>query len=248
MKYQCMTYPRCYILLLIVLFLFSTCALAANPPIASDEVSKSAEASLLQAEVTSKDGFSLGFTVHQLQRNKVKLELTTNMSGAIEVMVSISLAGQDPDDVWIGEDARVRITKGKGVAILDVSELPKGRYDAEVNYYPNWGPQDNLAKSFSSKEVLEASIAFDLFGSGESAESVKFREEGQKWVMENVEMGKPWNIDFWIKKFGQMKELEVDRGNSNILKAFYFKSIDMTLIVNVRQGTIDTWRFGEAHH
>ena len=66
--------------------------------------------------------------------------------------------------------------------------------------------------------------------------------------MLNVEVGERWDPAFWEGKFGSMKELTIDRYNPNIIKAYYFESIDMTLIVNVLKGQIHTWRIGKAHH
>ena len=83
---------------------------------------------------------------------------------------------------------------------------------------------------------------------GESVEDMKKHNEGRRWVMLNVYMGQKWDPAFWVAKFGDWKQLEVDRGNPAIIKACYFESIDMTLIVNVLKGEIDTWRDGEAHH
>lgn len=84
--------------------------------------------------------------------------------------------------------------------------------------------------------------------SGESVEDMKKRDEGRRWVMSNFYMGQKWDPTFWIAKFGKWKQLEVDRYNPAIMKAYYFESIDMTLIVNVLKGEINTWRDGEAHH
>jgi hypothetical protein len=221
---------------------------AASSPDSSAAPQDSKEPPRPTAQATSKEGFTLGFTVHILEGNKVRLDVITDIPGTIEVMAGISLAGQAPNDVWIGVNDRARLTDGVGAATFDVSELPQGLYEAEVSYYPKWGPQDDVARASGANNEIDAFVAFRLTGSGESAQAAKFREEGQRWVMLNVEVGERWNPGFWEGKFGSMKELTVDRYNPDIIKAYYFESIDMTLIVNVLKGQIDTWRIGKAHH
>lgn len=65
--------------------------------------------------------------------------------------------------------------------------------------------------------------------------------------MENINMGDPWNPEMWINKFGKFEELELGRGNPDILKVFYFPKIDMTVIVNVLKKNISVWRLGKEN-
>jgi len=177
----------------------------------------------------------------------VELVIGTNIPGTIELMASINLAGQAPDDVWIGKDSRVRITRGEGSVRLNTAKLPSGKYDVEIDFYPKWGLVGPLSRASGVAREIHVSKPIVLRGSGESAADATFREEGQRWVMMNIEVGEPWDSALWRRKFGDMEELTVDRGNPDILKAYYFRSIDMTVIVNVHKGQIDTWRVGRAH-
>lgn len=104
--------------------------------------------------------------------------------------------------------------------------------------------QDRQQLTIEKKEEPSKQATIPL---GESVEDVKRHNEGRRWVMLNVYMGQEWDPAFWMLKFGEWKQLEVDRHNPAIIKAYYFESIDMTLIVNVLKGEIVTWRDGEAH-
>ena len=86
-----------------------------------------------------------------------------------------------------------------------------------------------------------------MAGTGESVEDVETRTEARQWVVASVYVGYEWDASFWIERFGMYEQLDVDRYNPNIIKAYYFESIDMTLIVNVLEGEIVVWRNGKAH-
>lgn len=198
------------------------------------------------AETPSQYLLSVNPTV--LPDGRVQIEVTSNIPGTIEVMVSLSLQGQADEDVWIGKDERVRLTNGRGVTIFATSDLPEGKYDAESSFYPTWGFQDATSRATRISMNLNASSSLALVGSGELATELQFKKNGQKWVMEYVTTGDSWLPEDWVEKFGQYEELPVDRGNPKILKAYYFLRIDTTLIVNVLKKEIITWRLGRAHN
>ena len=186
-----------------------------------------------------------------LNGSKVKVNITTNVPGEIEVVADLTLAGQASDDVAIDTRAKyVLIHNGKGQTTLDGSTLPTGKYEVKVNLYPWWGLKDDVSKSCGLKQDLGYSIGatavVTLTGTGESAEAVEKRKQGQRWVESNVFGGTKWDPSSWVAKFGSWEELEVSSGNPQILKMFYFKSIDMSLMVNVLKGEIVTWQLGKA--
>lgn len=75
------------------------------------------------------------------------------------------------------------------------------------------------------------------------------KAEGQKWVVLNFTSGMPWDSNFWESKFGSYQELEYrGEGNPKILKMYYFKTIDMTLMVNVLKKEIVTYRKGMEYN
>lgn len=191
--------------------------------------------------------YTLSIDPQVLPDGRVRLDVSDNIPGTIEVMVGLSLQGQAGDDGWIGKDERVRLIDGQGVVTFATDDLPKGTYDAEVSFYPRWGFQDDASRATGISDNLSASSSIALAGSGESSSDVQSKENGQRWVMENVTMGDPWRPSEWTERFGEYEELPVDRGNPEILKAYYFPSIDTTLIVNTLKTEITVWRLGKAH-
>ena len=116
-----------------------------------------------------------------------------------------------------------------------------------VRRIPAYKAQKNL-------EIYHELLALDPTNS-KYQEKVKFykakfelQEQHQKWVMENIISGYTWNPMFWRNKFGQWKEVELAHGNPEILKMYYFESIDMTLMVNVLKNEIVIWRIGLAYN
>jgi hypothetical protein len=202
----------------------------------------------VSAESSEPVDYEIAVNPDILPNGNVRLSLTTNIPGVIEVMAGLSLHGQAPDDVWIGKSERVRLTAGTGAVTFSTADLPPGRYDAEVNFYPRWGFMDARSRDSGISDGLGASSMLDLGGSGPSASDVQFKENGQRWVMQRVSMGDPWRPNEWIQRFGAYEELAVDRGNPEILKAYYFPRIDTTLIVNTLKGEISVWRLGRAQH
>ena len=87
-----------------------------------------------------------------------------------------------------------------------------------------------------------------LGGSGESREVAVNREEGQRWVMENVRGNHPWDEASFVKRFGAYQEVPLTAGswNPEIIHMYYFPAIDMTFMVNVPKKEIATWRMGKA--
>lgn len=70
-------------------------------------------------------------------------------------------------------------------------------------------------------------------------------QAGRNWVMENFVAGQKWSPNDWIKRFGTWEELPVIDMNPDIMKKYYFKSIDMTVTVNALKGEAMTWSSGK---
>jgi hypothetical protein len=176
--------------------------------------------------------------------SEVTVEISTNIPGSVDVMLSLGLEGQAPDDVFIGASKRVNIQNGHGVATVGKPDLPNGQYELEVSYYPKWGPQDATARAAGVNSVIETRLIVTLDGSGESAADAQRKENGQRWVMENVYGGTKWNMITWTKKFGRSTPVKVSGLNPNVIKAYYFAQIDMTIFVNDLKGEVSHWRIG----
>ena len=72
----------------------------------------------------------------------------------------------------------------------------------------------------------------------------KFKDEGQRWVMDNIWTGVKWNPTLIKNRFGNPESVPITSGNPKIIKAYYYKKIDMTIIVNTYKNKVVTWRMG----
>jgi hypothetical protein len=187
----------------------------------------------------------------------VDVEIDTNIPGEIFLSVNLSLKGQKPQDTFIGtEFISVPVSKGKAKATIDGSarampfgsKLPAGNYDVEASFYPRWPKNKTAAKAANINDTIEGMGSVVLSASGESSSAAQEKERGQRWVMENFYMNYPWKPEFWRKKFGELQQVEYrGSGNPKILKMYYIKSIDMTLLVNDLKKEAVTFRMGLAH-
>lgn len=178
--------------------------------------------------------------------SEVEVEISSNVPGTINVMLGLGLAGQKRNDVFIGTNKRVTLKNGRGTATIGKPGLPSGKYEVEVSFYPRWGPQDSVAKAAGVKSEIHARKIITLKGTGESAKAVQQRENNQSWVMENVHAGTRWDRSYWVGRFGEPQRLTTTRWNPNVIKAYYFKSLDMTIFVNELKTEVSHWRTGRA--
>ncbi len=190
------------------------------------------------------EGYSISAS-SQLDDNIFLLNLVTNIPGTIEIMAGISLSNQAPDDVWIGKNKRVRLENGIGQVTFDVSDLPSGQYEVEATFYPRWGFKDEVSKLTGVDENLEYTYPISLKGSGEAAEVMAQRNEDKRWIMENIIVGSEWEPGFWKSRFGQWEKFPVTTRNPDIISNYYFKSLDMTIIVNTLKDEVVSWRMGQ---
>lgn len=95
------------------------------------------------------------------------------------------------------------------------------------------------------KEAREAAAIEEAYATGPAFFRDPVTREARKWLV--FTWGRddqPWDPDFWIAKFGEWEELTVDSYNPKIIKAYYFEALNVTLMVNVLEGTMVTWREG----
>ena len=190
-------------------------------------------------------------------RYTVDVEIKTNIPGSIVLAVSLALRGQKPQDTFIGTDfIRVPVMDGKAKVTIDGrkraipygSKLPAGDYNVEVSFYPRWPQNEVAAREANINDTIGGRDTIVLSASGRSSSSAKAAADGQRWVMEHFYTNYPWKPEFWRKKFGQMKQVEYrGSGNRRILKMYYIKSINITLLVNDLKKEIITYRMGLAH-
>lgn len=177
---------------------------------------------------------------------QVNFKLWTNIPGTIELMASINLHEQAPEDVWIGKNSRVRLINGIGQASFDITDLPNGQYEALVTFYPRWGFQDEDSRLSGVSDNLTHSQLISVTGTGESAELVLKRKNNQAWIMSNIYGGSKWNSIDFKNRFGEWIELPVTTRNPNIISNYYFESLDMTLTVNTQKNEVVTYNLGRG--
>ena len=182
-----------------------------------------------------------------LDATHVKFVVTTNMPTPVEVMASIGLEGQKPDDVFIGTNEKVTLNGPRTEFVLDTSDarkpLPSGNYEAEVAFYPRWGA-DNGNPAAKSVPKLSTKARVELSGSGESRANAERRNELQRWVMSNVNMNVPWNRANYEAKLGKARKGPSTM--SHLHDAYYFPDADMTFLVNRLKNEVTVWRMGDV--
>ena len=189
---------------------------------------------------------TLEVSARPLSETRVQFRVSTNIPPPIEVMAAVSFPDQADDSTYIGYNQRVRLTGLVTMFTLDLSRssraLPRGRYDAEVHFYPRWGAAGNPAAQEAPE--LQASTQIVLEGSGQSRASAERRDELQQWVMSNLDMNTPWNENEFVARLGRYESTPSTM--SRLHEALYFPDADMTLIVNRVRNEVTIWRMGRT--
>ena len=73
-------------------------------------------------------------------------------------------------------------------------------------------------------------------------------EQKREWVEDNVTGALPWkwNRQNMVKNLGKYEKFDPASGNPKVIQMFYFKSVDMTFMVNLLKNEIVTYRYGRA--
>lgn len=180
---------------------------------------------------------------------KVQFTVTTNLPLPVEVMADVSLAGQADDDTYIGFGDRMTLDKPETVFTLDGSDkeiLPTGEYEAQVDFYPNWGAENGNPEAARAPR-LTATVPVQIRGKSTdpmTVEQANRRNNMQKWVMGTVGMNEPWDRTRFEEKLGRC-----EKGPSTLSKlhdAYYCPEADVTLIVNRVRDEMTIWRLGKA--
>lgn len=206
----------------------------------------------------AKGKYWLKLSYKVVQPYTVVGEVKTNIPDPILVAVDLDLKGLRGSDISIGTDMqKVKVVNGVGKFTINGeteatpigSILPRGKYWLQAAFHsnPNWKENHPVGTRLGIKGTLETKVGLKLKASGKSVASVKKKLKGRYWVMSNVSTGMKWKPGLWRRKFGAWKSLPLANGNPRILKMYYFKSIDMTLMVNVLKGRVITFRDGMAY-
>ena len=106
---------------------------------------------------------ALNVVARTIDKHRVEFTITTNMPLPIQVATSVDLAGQKNDDVYIGyQGEHLTLTKPVTRTVLDTGlaekPLPNGKYEASVNFYPNWGAEGNALAATAPPLEAKASV------------------------------------------------------------------------------------------
>ena len=73
-------------------------------------------------------------------------------------------------------------------------------------------------------------------------------EQKREWLEDNVigTLPRKWDLQKMEKNLGKYERFNPDSGNPKILQMFYFKSVDMTFMVNLLKNEIVTYEYGRA--
>ncbi|MGE4321923.1 MAG: hypothetical protein AB7E60_02715 [Sphingobium sp.] len=190
--------------------------------------------------------YSLTHQAEAVGPKQVRFTIETNAPLPIEVAIGVSLSSQKPDDAYIGFDDRITLKEMRTEVVLDGQraqmKLPHGEYDAEVDFYPNWGAKTNPAASVVPR--LHSSTNVEIEGDGLSDKQANQRIERRNWVMSEVVWHTPWNQDVFTKKLGSFTKSQAEL--SHLHDAYYFPGADMTIIVNRLKNEVTVWRMGKA--
>lgn len=180
--------------------------------------------------------------------NTIEFLIKTNIPLPVEVMASIDLKNQNPNDTYIGSSKRMKIETSPYSFDFDISKekLPSGKYEAGVTFYPKWGADNGneLAKEIGSK--VEGVYSISLGTSYGTAEERMEKDKKQLWIMNNVVVDTPWDKVKFINILGEYQELQVTNRNPEIIKAYYFSEADMTIFVSKPKKAVVTWREGKV--
>lgn len=177
----------------------------------------------------------------------VRGQIETNMPLPIEIMVGVALRGQRDDDIFMGNDQRVRITESPHSFSIPTTTsrggLPSGEYDVEATFYPRWGGANGPPEARAITREIRATRRITLRGTGGSARDAAARNEAQRWLMENTATGDRWNPAEFERRMGPSERMPVTN-RTEIIVAYYFPRADATVFVNTLRNELVTWRLG----
>lgn len=225
--------------------LVAALVLSACGPVAQQAAGNTANES--PEQVARQGPPALELSAEPISANEVRFTVrAVNVPLPIEVMAEVSLAGQADQDVWIGNNRRVRLDQETTTFTVNASRqdhpLPRGEYVADVQFYPRWGAAGNSAAA--NLPELRAEDRVDLRGAGGSRADAELRNERRRWVMGTLGMNEPWDERAFVARLGEYQKYPSDL--SHLHDAYYFPGADVTLLVNRLRQEVTVWRLGRA--
>lgn len=204
----------------------------------------------------SSEDFKISVEATPVSPYEVAVTIKTDIPLPVEVMASVSIKGQKPQDIYIGTSETIKLSVPEQTVILDGRDetLPAGEYTVEVAFYPGWGAENGSAEAKRIESEIVGQADVTLAGSGASKAQTdaenNAKYNAREWVMMNVGIGTPWNEDQFVAKLGPFtksaSELNLTAAPGFLFDAYYFEKADMTIIVGRATNTVTIWRDGLA--
>lgn len=198
-----------------------------------------------EAAPSPSESYNISVAATAISAYEVSLNVTTNIPLPVEVMASVSIKDQNPQDTYIGVSQRVTLSSPEQTVTIDGRNegLPSGEYVAEVTFYPRWGAENGSSKAKRIDEEIVGQADVTFTGSGASKAQTDEQNVAQKWVMLEVDIGMPWNEGQFVEKLGSFTKTASELNHHD---AYYFEQADMTIIVSRIKNTVAIWRMGRA--
>ena len=201
-------------------------------------------------------GLSLSHANAEFPEERLDFKLTENTDGLLrfvietsiptpfEAIVEISLAGQQPRDVYIGHLPRgcsstARTASSSSTCAARECNCRRGTYQAKVAFYNAWGWRNGNKRARETPDtVIRKSVL--LRASGIAPAAARSRAEKQRWIFLNVKPRTRWVPQFFTRNIGDFETLE-----DGELASFYFPDAQMTFLVSSASGQIVGWQYGK---
>lgn len=204
------------------------------------------ETGVVLSEALPDEEYYIVVEATEISSTAVELKAATNIPIPVEVVASIYLHGQEPNDVYVGHSQRVTIKSLEQTIVVNhgAKNLPSGTYVAEVDFHSRWGAMNGNPAAAKIGTNIVGAVEIDLVASGETMEVRLKRDKLRRWIMEDIVYGEPWSEQLLTSKLGKYDPVPIRERNPNVIKGMHFPSADMTIFVNVFLGENVSWSLG----
>ena len=189
---------------------------------------------------------TLDIAVHAYDSEHLLLVVFSDLPRAVNALLTVSLAGHNPDYAYSGFSRKLRIGDGGVERILvplppSGQALPDGFYDVLLKVDPRWAGLDG-AWRVAQAGPLEARATIPLFGQ-RTAGASNPRWRRHEDFLDGL-VGGPWRPEGAKRALGPMRVQPTLFPEWS--GRYYFPHADVTLAVDRRADRVVTWRPGAA--
>jgi len=190
--------------------------------------------------------YSLDIAAHLFDATRLSLAVFSDLPEPVNALLTVSLAGDNPDYAYSGFSRRLRVGGhgGRDLHLIALPQgsarLPAGLYDVALTIHPRWvrlGGAWQVARG----GLLEAWTQIPL-APGEEAVDARRPPPDTRFLTALI--GAAWRPEAVQTALGPMREqptLFPDWSGR-----YYFPEADVTLAVDRRSGRLATWRPGSV--